>query len=269
MSALWELVWGKPEVDPTALALAIEKELDGEEANGLDFRTCLLVRDSTDALEHYWGTQRLEKWLNHSRVSEKIKAIRKQNLGEPGFPSLKEQLMDRTAPETVKEYFRELGQSIEKSTRLEVGGSIALILSGYLSRSTEDIDVVDEVPEELRKRYDLLENLQKRYRLLVAHFQSHYLPSGWQDRLEYQGRFGLLDIYTIDVYDLFLCKLFSNRSKDLDDLRALKTKIDRQRLEKQLQATSDKLIKEKDLKSNAEKNWYILFGEDLPQSANP
>ncbi len=187
MSNLWELVWGKPEVDPGALSQAIEQELG---AGAPDFRTRLLIRDSTKALEHYWGPKRLKEWLGCSPVRAKIETIQHEDLGEPGFPLLKEQLMDRTEPETVKEFLRELGSRINESVTLNVGGAIALILTGYLSRATTDLDIVDEVPAAIRMHSVLLDELKKRYRLLLTQFQSHYLPSGWETRLKDLGSFG-------------------------------------------------------------------------------
>jgi hypothetical protein len=47
MAGLWELVWGKPWIDPARLAEA----LDREARPGLDYRTRLLIRDSANALE--------------------------------------------------------------------------------------------------------------------------------------------------------------------------------------------------------------------------
>lgn len=261
MSELWELVWGKPQVDPTALIKAVERELDEE---SLDFRTRLLIRDSTQALEGYWGSERLQQRLSRSPVREKIQAIRSENLGEPGFPLLKEQLMERTEPEAVKEYLRELGTCINEPVTLEVGGAIALILGGHLTRATADIDVINEVPSAIRSRQNLLNDLQMRYGLLLTHFQSHYLPTGWQQRLNYLGDFGSIKLYIVDVYDIFLGKLFSVRTKDLDDLRAIKPNIAKDHLVKQLLTTAQDFLKEPSLKKSAEKNWYILFGEDLP-----
>lgn len=265
MSQLWGLVWGKQEIDPSALSKAIEQELDG----GIpDFRTRLLIRDGTHALEQYWGVKRLNEWLARSSVRPKIEAIRCEDLGEPGFPLLKEQLMDRTEPETVKEFLRELGTRIKQPVTLNVGGSIALILTGYLSRATADLDVVDKVPDAVRAERDLLEELKKRYSLLLTHFQSHYLPSGWEERVHDLGSFGVLTIYVVDVYDIFLGKLFSARTKDLDDLRAIKPKVEKSQLTKQLQSTAGALLKEPSLRQNAEKNWYILFGEKIPTARN-
>jgi len=261
MSELWQLVWGKPEIDPAALARAIEQEL--HEASP-DFRTRLLIRDSTEALEGYWGSQRLGEWLDKSALRTKVQTIRLEDLGERGFPSLKEQLMDRTAPESVKEYLRELGTSINESVTLEIGGAIALILGGYLTRATTDINVINEVPAAIRSQQNLLNDLQKRYGLLLTHFQSHYLPTGWEQRLNYLGDFGSIKLYSVDVCDIFLGKLFSVRAKDLDDLRSLKPNIVKDHLVKQLLTTAQDFLKEPSLKKSAEKNWYILFGEHLP-----
>jgi hypothetical protein len=259
---LWSLVWGKPEVDPVALAKAIEGEL--ERNSSPDFRTRLLIRDSTEALEQYWGKERLEKWLMGSRVRGKLQNIRQEKLGRRGFPFLREQIVERTDPETIKQFLRELGAQIPGPLRLQVGGSVALIMSGYLSRATTDIDVVDEVPAELRSQRVLLDELNKRYRLQLTHFQSHYLPTGWEGRLHYLGMFGQLQVYTVDVYDMFLCKLFSKRTKDLDDLRFMLPEVDKGTLVRQLHATTQALQKDPFLRQQAEKNWYVLFGEALP-----
>jgi len=257
------LVWGKPQIDPRVLSKAIEYELEHENP---DFRTRMLIRESTKALEDFWGKDHLQEWLRHSTVREKIEAIRSQDFGEMGFPLLKEHLMNRTEPETVKEFLRELGSRIREPIKLPIGGSIALILTGYLSRATADIDIVNEVPQVIRSQHQLLEELQRRYHLLLTHFQSHYLPSGWETRLHNLGKFGSLDIYALDVYDIFIGKLFSDRTKDLDDLRAIKPQLDKKRLQKQLLETGQLLLQESSLKESAQKNWYILFGENLPLS---
>lgn len=263
MSQLWAVVWGKSEVDPSALAQAIEREL--QESPTLDFRTRLLIRDSTRALEKYWGSERLQDWLDQSPFGTKIAAIQKEDLGEPGFPMLSTNLMDRTEPEIVKQYLRELGSQLNQPVTLHVGGSIALILSGVLTRATADIDVVDEVPAVVREKRDLLEDLQRRYHLLLTHFQSHYLPSGWEDRLHFAGTFGSLQIYTVDIYDVFLGKLFSKRSKDLDDLRSIKPHIDQKRMASHLRSHAQAFFADAALRENANHNWYVVFGETLPE----
>jgi hypothetical protein len=64
---LWELVWGKPQIDPADLAAAVEEQAREE---GLDYRTRLLIRDSVEALKGYWGgaaRARLVGRLPHAR----------------------------------------------------------------------------------------------------------------------------------------------------------------------------------------------------------
>jgi hypothetical protein len=266
MADLWSLVWGKPQVDPTALAEAIEQELVRDRP---DVRTRILIRDSTHALEQYWGSRRWADWLARSPVRNRLEAIRGEDLGEPGFPLLKERLVARTEPETVSQFLRELGSQVPKPVRLRVGGAIALILSGFLARATGAIDVVDEVPAEIRAQRPLLDQLAQRYGLQLTHFQSHYLPSGWESRLHLFGSFGNLHVEVVDVYDIFLGKLFSRRAKDLDDLRALAPQLDRAILVWQLPHTTAGLLKDPSLRQAAERNWYILYGEALPLGSPP
>src|SRR5262249_5993677 len=148
----------------------------------LDYRSRLLIRDSVKALRHHWGDERVEKWLNASPLGEQIATIcRGPWECDRGFSSLMERVVDVLTPETIQEYFRKLSQHVRLPLRIAVGGSVALIVPGLLSRPTEDIDVVDEVPKELREQHTVLAELKKHYGLELAHFQQHYLPMRWQE----------------------------------------------------------------------------------------
>ncbi len=258
---LWDLVHGRPQVDPDELAAAAEEQV---RRGDLDFRSRLLVRDSLEALRRHWGEPRFAAWLARSPVREELERIQKEDLGEPGFPSLARRLMETLRPETVRQYLRELGQHVRRPTPLRVGGVVALILPGYVSRGTEDVDVVDEVPAELRSQHALLEELERRYGLHLGHFQSHFLPSGWEDRLHSEGSFGGLQVFLVDPYDVFLSKLFGGREKDRDDLRQVAPRLDRETLVRRLGETTTALQTDEALKQRAEQNWYIIFGEALP-----
>lgn len=268
-SDLWSLIWGKSEIDPSSLAKAIETELSsGASApaeNAPDFRTRVLIRDCTNLLREYWGNERLTKWIHSSSARAKLESIQNEELGETGFHLRKDQLVDSTQPETVREFLRELGIRADRPSKLEIGGSIALILGGYISRATADIDIADEVPVELRNQRELLDELAHRYNLILTHFQSHYLPEGWRDRLHDGGTFGSIQVLLVDVYDIFLGKLFSQRHKDLDDLRAIKPNLEQDELSNRLRTTCSALLREEELKRVAEQNWYILFGSTLPR----
>jgi hypothetical protein len=263
MDDLWDLVWGKPEIDPCLLSEAVER---AAAVPDLDFRTRVLIRDSVLALEQHWGPARMHTWLKRSPASSRIAAIRSEDLGEPGFPFLKETLMDPTESQSVRQYLRELGTHLHRPVRMDIGGSIALILPGYLSRSTGDIAVVDEVPPEVRSQRALLDQLAQRYGLLLTHFQSHFLPSGWQTRVHSLEPFGNLQVSLVDVYDVFLGKLFSNRRKDLDDCRLLLPGLDRETLVTRFRDTTGAFQREETLRQSAARNWYILTGEALPTS---
>src|SRR5262249_28283079 len=152
----WTLFWKSPEIDPDDLAHAVEERVA---AGDMDYRVRLLVRDSVEALKDYWGAPRFEGWLAQSPVRERIEAIRREEFERPGFPMLKECLVEKTDPQQVRQFFETLGSKLRLRQRLRiaVGGSIALIMPGYLARSTTDIDVVNELPPELRSQHALLD----------------------------------------------------------------------------------------------------------------
>jgi hypothetical protein len=258
---LWNLTRGGQPIDAEELASAIEAQAAEDFP---DYRTRLLIRDSLDALAARWGRDRLMEWLTWSPRQDHLRRLWHSDLGPAGFPSLTRRIMDATRPETVLRFFRDLGSRIDRPARLDVGGSISLILAGVLSRQTEDIDVVDEVPAEIRTRYDLLDQLVTRYGLNLAHFQSHYLPSAWSNRVRSLGRFEKLDVFLVDVYDVLLSKLFSTREKDLDDLVTVAPRVGKEVLESRLRQSAGPLLGEPQLAEAARRNWYVLYGDPLP-----
>src|SRR4051794_36450777 len=145
-SELWQLAFGQPQIDPTRLAIALEREAMHQD---LDARTRVLIRDSLEALRGHWGDERFARWLASSRSSQQLRGIRETEHAPVGFTTLSRGLMDATKRDTIEQFLRELGTSLRQPQRIYVGGSGALILLGHLSRHTDDIDVVDEVPQSL------------------------------------------------------------------------------------------------------------------------
>jgi hypothetical protein len=258
---LWTLALERQQIDPAELAEAVQQEASLEE---LDFRTRLLIRDSIQALRRYWGSTKLGTWLEECPSGSRINSILEQELGEPGFPSLQRRVVEITTPETVRQFLRDLGSRLHRPVRMHVGGSIALILPGYLKRRTEDVDVVDEVPAVFRSQHKLLHELKDRYNLQLTHFQSHYLPNGWERRLHTLEPFGALHVSLVDPCDVFLSKLSSKRTKDLDDLRALAPQLSKETLSARLRETTASLLTSESLHEQAKQNWYIVYGEQLP-----
>ncbi|HLJ93519.1 MAG TPA: DUF6036 family nucleotidyltransferase [Gemmataceae bacterium] len=258
---LWKLVLERHEIDPADLAEAIEERTrEGE----LDSRTRLPILDSVVALERYWGQKRHMAWMDTCPARQRIESILRQDWGEPGFPSLSRRVMDTTRPEQIWEFFRELGMHLHRNARLYIGRSAALILTGYLARVTEDIDVVDEVPAELRSEREFLDRLQERFDLGLAHFRSHCLPMGWQQRVHSLESLGYLQVYLVDVNDVFLSKLFSSRIKGHDDLRMLRPQLEKETVIRRWKRTTVSMLAAPPLRQRAADNWYILYGEVLP-----
>jgi len=259
-SKLWSLA-NRQWFDPSDLPPAIEQQIrDGD----LDFRSKLLIRDAVAALREVWGAQRTDSWLERSPLRGEINSICAEDLGRLGFPFLKSRLVETTKPQDIQQFLRELGARTSRPTRIVVGGSAALILRDQLERRTEDVDVVDELPPEIRSDHSLLQELAARFKLQLAHFQSHYLPVGWESRVSSYGRFGKLDLFLVDTYDIAASKLSSPRTKDRDDLRALVGHLDKATFESRVRTSCAKLLNEPEVRKNAELNWYVIYGDQLP-----
>jgi hypothetical protein len=258
---LWTLTFRGPEIDPNDLARAVE---DLAQALELDYRSRLLIRDSVDALRDFWSPSRVDDWLAHSSAQDSIRTICLEKFDEVGFRSIRKRLMSKTHPEAIRQYFEQLGQSLHKSLHLDIAGAVSLILPGYIERATSDIDVVGEVPPEIRTQYQLLDDLEKLHGLHLGHVQTHYFPKGWSERVHAFGLFSRLEVSLVDVYDVFLSKLFSARMKDQGDLKVLAPQLDKSILVERFQTTCSDFLSAPRLKELALNNWRILFGDDLP-----
>ena len=82
-------------------------------------------------------------------------------------------IMDRTPPEALLKFIRDLGRLAHQPCRIDVGGSAALLLRELIDRQTDDINAVDEVPAALRTRYARLDELVVIHKLRLAHLQPH------------------------------------------------------------------------------------------------
>jgi hypothetical protein len=261
---LWDLARNRVYVDAADLAREVNEAL--ARSDELDFRSRLLIRDSITALEAQWGGSQVQDWINRHGHGSQIRAILESNefTGETGFPSLRRRIMEPVKPEMVALFFRELSHHITKPVSLYVGGSIALVLAGRLSRPTDDINIVDEVPAEIREQHELRDEFIKRFGLQLAHFQSHYLPDGWKNRVRSFDVLGNLHVFLVDAYDVILGKMFSSRAKDRDDLVELAPQIDRELFKLRLPESGQSLLSEQKFREAAEKNWFTLFREPLP-----
>ena len=262
---LWSLI-AAPTIDPAALTRGIGSAVLRED---LDWRTLQLIKEGWDALEQAVGIALLDRYLLKGTAQEVRETILARTSGaenshqEIRFPSLKERLMTHLSPVFLRQFLRELGTRISRPTTVTMGGAASLVLQGLISRATEDIDLVDEVPVEIREEHQVLAELSSRYGLRVAHFQSHYLPERWQTRTADFGTFGKIQLRLVDPHDIIAGKVYSPRSKDLDDFRLLAPNLDKQRLRELVIKELSSLWSSDETRQRAMQNWYVVYGEDL------
>jgi hypothetical protein len=257
----WQLVWGQPYIDSQTLAAAIEQDL---ERNGQpDFRTRLLVRDAAMAIRSFWGSQRFTRWLSASPVAPMIRAILDEELGEPGFTSIRRRLVNSIDSLQIRQIFEILGRGIHGPVEVHIGGSIPTLIKGLTARPTNDIDFVEEVPVEIRSQRAVLRKIETQFGLILGHVQSHYLPANWQSRRQWLGAFGELRVYLVDEYDIFVSKLSSKKEKHQLDLRVLAQKLDKSVAKRRLLTDGKAFLDNPGLKLEIEENWRFIFQEPL------
>jgi hypothetical protein len=257
----WRLVWGQPYIDSRTLTAAIEQDLQHEPRP--DFRTRLLVRDAAVAIRSYWGVPRFTQWLAASPVGPRIRAILDEDLGEPGFSTIRRRLVDNIDLTQLSQIFELLGRAVHHRVEVHIAGSIPTLVKGLTARPTIDIDFVDEVPAEIRRQGTVLRRIESEFGLKLAHVQSHYLPEHWQNRRHWLGDFGGLRVYLVDEYDIFVSKLSSKLEKHQLDLRVLALKLDKETARHRLFNDGRRFLDDPKLRPLIEENWRFIFQEPL------
>jgi hypothetical protein len=262
----WELVWGQPWIDAETLAAALVEDL--RRTPEPDFRTRLLVRDAVRALRSFWGRRRFARWLAESPAAERIRAILREDLGEPGFPHLRRRLVASINLRQIQRLFDLLGRKIHDRIDVHIAGSIPTLLEGLTARPTEDIDFVDEVPEPIRQQRAILDRIEAEFGLILGHVQSRYLPARWEQRRHWLGEFGGLRVWLVDVYDVFVSKLSSRQEKHQQDLRVLADKLDKQTAKRRLFEDGQAFLADPHERRRIEENWHFVYQEPLfPEEA--
>jgi hypothetical protein len=263
--ALWNLL-ARPTIDPATLARTIETVL-GEP--NLDWRTLQLVKEGWVALEETIEPGLLNDYLVERTPIQIAEAMRariddaRNSHCDIKFPSLKGRLMPHLSPMTIRQFLRELGSAIAHPATITVGGAASLVLRGLLSRATEDVHVVDEVPAEIRDEHAILQELSARYGLHMTHFQNHYLPKDWESRTTDFGAFGKIHVRLVDALDIIAGKVCSARPKDLDDFRVLSLNLNKEELRHRVLKGSSSLISSDQIRRQAITNWYVVYGDEL------
>jgi hypothetical protein len=161
----------------------------------------------------------------------------------------------------IRQIFSLLGERVRGSVDVYIAGSIPTLIQGLSARPTDDIDIVNEVPAEIRKQSDLLKRIRTEYGLTFGHVQSHYLPANWQQRRRFLGDFGGLHVYLVDVVDIFVSKLSSKQEKHQQDLRVLAKKLNKDEIKSRLLGDGKPFLDDPFLRPQIEKNWTFVFQE--------
>jgi hypothetical protein len=261
----WQLVWGQPYIDSDTLAAAIESDLQRHPQP--DYRTRLLVRDAVEAIRSFWDPTKFKRWLAASPVRDRLRAILSESFDETGFPHIRRRLVASISSTQIMQIFTLLGQNVHERIEVYVAGSIPTLIEGLTARPTEDIDIVDEVPEVIRKQRALLRKIQSDYGLSLGHVQSHYLPVGWEKRRRFLGDFGGIRVYLVDAYDIFVSKLSSKQKKHQDDLRVLALKLDKDTAKGRLFHDGRAFLDDPRQRPQIEANWQFIYQDPLsPES---
>jgi hypothetical protein len=256
---LWLITRGRPQVDPAELSSAIVEQI---EANDLDYRSRLLIRDSLVALRDFWTPHRFSQWWDNCPVRAQIEEIAADSYDKVGFPSLRKRLRDKTPPRQVETLLRAIGACLREPCSFWVTGTAGLILHDRLQYGIDAITIVSELPEALARSRVPLEAFRAKYGLAVSSLPAHYLPPGWQERARPYAQYGKLRVWVTDPADAFVCKLFSNRIEDLCVLRIVD--VDYYVVRGRFMECCGSFLETPNLRETAERNWQILFGESLP-----
>lgn len=254
---LWTLVQTPGYIDEGEVLPAMRRTLAEEPEP--DYRTRLLIHEALMCLQERMGRTETHERLSGIEV-ELLDNFEREC--DRGFSSLRGRIVKAVTPQVILQMLQDLGRHIRQPTSIDVGGSCSLILNRLLVRQTDDLDIVDELPEAIRTQPLLVDELARRYGLRPTHFQSHYVPTGWRLRRRSVGRFGSLDVFTIDPIDVVTGKFFSRRTKDMDDLVALWPKLDTEAVRQRLADSTTDLRKVAGLEEEAVARWKILTREE-------
>lgn len=123
----------------------------------------------------------------------------------------------------IEKFLKGLGRTYRKPGRLYLAGGAALVHMGLRSGSTLDIDVVIEAANE--------DEMVTAIRHLVDQMQINIefaspgdfipLPAQWMAHSRYIGRYGSIEVFYFDFYNLALSKISRGNDRDLIDVKLL------------------------------------------------
>lgn len=180
--------------------------------------------------------------------------------------------MDDITVGTLEEFLEQLGRCYRHPGRLFlVGGSSLILVAAKIS--TLDIDLQFDVPGQYYEEFvQCLREISRRHRLSVEQASPEQfipLPDGYQNRHQFIGRYGSLDVFHFDFYSVALSKLHRGNEKDYADVLQMVAQnlITLLELRRQFQEVLPKL-ESFDISSDVEdfERNFTLFEQRLSQS---
>jgi hypothetical protein len=255
----WSLVSNRGWIPEDALIPAFRKTVRDEPDPC--YRTQMMIHDGLDALAGRWGRSRVEARLGTDAAGDRLRAFWDYTYDKEGFWSIKMRLVEPVTPEQILRMLRDASRRVRRPARINVGGSCALILSRWITRPTDDVDVVNELPDVLRSDYELIDSLAARHKLRLTHFASHYLPDGWENRVVPAAMFNQLDVRVVDPTDVLTGKFFSRREKDYRDILASERHVSKDVLRERMEHNTSSFRTVNRLLWQGRDNWYAFSGE--------
>ncbi len=140
-------------------------------------------------------------------------------------------MRQRTDRQGIELFLQRLGRRFSMPGRLFLVGGTTMVFEGF-RQQTLDIDITFEVADEHHSAFVVaVRDLKEQLSLNIEEASPAEfipLPSGHQERSQYIGRYGQLDVFHFDLYSSALSKIERGTESDFDDVLTL---LDSGRLE--------------------------------------
>ena len=124
----------------------------------------------------------------------------------------------------LQDFLDALGGCYRRSGRLYLVGGSSLILT-EAKVSTLDVDIeFDIAPNHQREFMQCVRKLSKKMKIPVERAAPEHfipLPKGFENRHQFIGRFGSLDVFHYDFYAIALSKIYRGNEKDFTDVKMM------------------------------------------------
>jgi len=124
----------------------------------------------------------------------------------------------------IEEFLQQLGRQFRRPGRVYLVGGTSVVYEG-LRHQTLDIDLTFDIADEDHASFiAVVRALKEQLKLNIEEASPADfipLPAGYQDRCQFIGRYGQLDIFHFDLYSTALSKITRGTEEDFADVLSL------------------------------------------------